>query len=86
MLAGAGDGNGIQQFKEVEIQTRQQFVKSAFLWRQFAPGIELLLRLAENLIDGMRGVQLVIPEFRHPLVCQLQLVAQVGESVVHRCG
>ena len=84
VLAGAGNGHGVQQFEEVEIQTVEERFRSALLGRKFAPGVELPLRLTENLVDGVCGGKFFVPLFCSPLVGQGDLVLEVVEAVVHR--
>ena len=60
MLSGSGDGNAVQNFKEVKIKGAEQRVCGAFLCGEFTPGIERLLRLLENILNRFPGVQLGI--------------------------
>ena len=84
MLPGPGDGDAVQHFKEVKIQHPQKVFGGALGLRFAAPDVERLLRLPEYLFDGTAGVQLVVNERDVPLIGQRQLIAQIGESVVHR--
>jgi len=60
VLSGSGDGNAVQNFKEVKIKGAEQRVCGAFLCGEFTPGIERLLRLLENILNRFPGVQLGI--------------------------
>ena len=55
MLAGTGNGHAVQHFKEVEVQHFEKLIGGAFGWFPFAPHIKCFLRIAEYIIDGVRG-------------------------------
>ena len=55
MLARTGNGHAVQHFKEVEVQHFEKLIGGAFGWFPFAPHIKCFLRIAEYIIDGVRG-------------------------------
>ena len=86
MPAAAGNGDAVQHLKEVKVEGFQQSIRGALLHRQLAPRIERLLCVAENFVDGMRGVQLVIDLPGIAFIGQRQLIAQIIKAVIDRCG
>lgn len=63
MLSGSCYGYAIQNFKEVKIKGTEQRIGGAFLYRKFAPGVERLLSLLKNILNGLLGIQLGIDVF-----------------------
>ena len=51
MVTGPGNGNRVQNFKEVKIQLGKQSFRSSFFCRELAPCIIDALSLAENHVD-----------------------------------
>ena len=84
MAAGPGNGHTVQQGEKVEVQHGQEFLGGALAGRELAPGIESFLRLAENLVNGLLGVQFAIEFGSVALIGKGKLVAQVNEAVVDR--
>ena len=86
MFTGAGNGHAVQQLKKVKIQCAQQRICGSFLLRQFAPCIERLLRLLENILHVFGCIQPLIKELRVPLIGKGKLVLQINKTVVDwRC-
>ena len=79
------DGQGIEEFEEIEIEEVEQTLRGAFFRFEAAPGIEGLLGAAENLVDAGLGLELGVHRFGLAFVGECQLVAQVIEAVVDRC-
>ena len=84
MFPGSGDGNGVQNFKEIEVQHLQKVCSSAFIGLPFAPGIKGSLSITEDFVDGSAGIQLLINDICVAFVCQCNLVFQIVEAVVNR--
>ena len=84
MLAGARNCDAVKHFKEVKIQRAKQIVRRALLDFQLAPGVEGLLRLAEDFINGFCCGELAVDQSCIALISQGELIAQVGKAVVHR--
>ena len=86
MLPAARNGHAVQHLEKIKVQRLEQRFGRAPLCGQLAPCVEGLLCAAEDLVDGMRGVQLVVDLRSIALIGQCQLIAQVVKAVVDRRG
>jgi len=86
MFAGTGDGDTVQEGEEIELQQLQQVFRRPLLALILAPFIEGRLGTAEDDIHRFSCIELVVDEGGIALIGQLELVPEVGEPVVHRCG
>ena len=84
VLSGSGDGYAVQNFKEVKIKGAEQCIGGAFFCGKFAPGVEHLLSLLENILDGLLGIQLGIDIFGIALIGNGKLIFKVYKTVVNR--
>src|SRR5271165_419846 len=84
MLAGAGDGQQVEQLEVVEAEHVQETRRLTLSILQSEPAVELKLRLANRCLDAGNavGVQSHIVS----LGDESDLVLQVGEAVVYRRG
>ena len=78
------DGQGIEEFEEIEVEQVEQALRGSFFRFEAAPGVEGLLGAAEDLVDSGFGLELGIHRFGPAFVGEGQLVAQVVEAVVDR--
>ena len=86
VLAGAGDGDGVKELEEVEVQHAQDRVRGALLGGELRPLLERDLGLTEDLLDRLADVKLGRELLRLALIGQLELVLQIVEPVVDRRG
>jgi len=86
VLAGARDGDAVEQFEEVEVQRVQDGSRCSLLWWKLCPCVEVGLRTTEYVLYRLAGAQLLAEVLGVTLVGQCQLIAQVIEAVVHRSG
>ena len=84
MLSGSGNGYAIQNFKEVKIKGTEQRIGGAFLYRKFAPGVERLLSLLKNILNGLLGIQLGIDVFGVAFIGNRKLIFQINKTVINR--
>jgi len=84
VLARAGDGQQVQQLEVVEAKHFDQASRGAQVIIHIEPAIELLLRPPGGVVDA--GDALVQQRSVDALGGECDLIAQVGEPVVHRGG
>ena len=80
------DGNGVQYLKEVEVQHFEQVLSGALLRWPFAPCIKSLLCIFEDIINAAGCIQLFIDQFGIAFIGKRQLIFQIVEAVIDRCG
>ena len=86
MASASGDGNRIQQFKEIEVQFFKQALRGALFGLQLGPSVVCQLCRAEYIIYAAVDVKNLVDLLSMTFVCQLQLVLQVVEAVVDWSG
>ena len=86
MLSGSCYRNAVQNLEEVKVQHLQKIIRRAVARLPFAPGVKRLLRVAEYIINGTRGLKFTVNERTVTLIGQLKLVFQIIETRVHRRG
>ena len=86
MASASGDGNRIQQFKEIEVQFFKQALRGALFGLQLGPSVVCQLCRAEHIIYAAVDVKNLVDLLSMTFVCQLQLVLQVVETVVDWSG
>ena len=84
MASASGNGNRIQQFKEIEVQFFKQALRGALFGLQLGPSVICQLCRAEHIIYAAVDVKNLVDLLSMTFVCQLQLVLQVVEAVVDR--
>ncbi len=80
----AGDGDAVEQLKEIEVQGGEDSRSGAVGRRQFGPCVERGLGAAENLVDVFADLELRAETLGFALIGEGQLVFEIGEAVVHR--
>ena len=87
MLTAASNSHSIQHLEEVKRKHIEQFLRGALLGVfDFRPRIILGLSRTEDIFNRTVCIQLVVNQTLITLISQLQLVLQVVEAVVYRCG
>ena len=86
MASASGNGNRIQQFKEIEVQFFKQALRGALFGLQLGPSVVCQLCRAEHIIYAAVDVKNLVDLLSMSFVCQLQLVLQVVETVVDWSG
>ena len=81
---GAGDGDGIEELEEIEIECFEDGGGGAGIWGEFGPGVEGGLGAAENLVDVLCRTQLAGEVFGVAFIGEGELVFEVVEAVVAR--
>ena len=86
MATTACNGNGVEDFKEIEVEFLEQFCCGALFCRYACPAVIRCLCLTEYIVNATRCVQQGVDICAVALVCKLQLVFKVVEAVVYGSG
>ena len=86
VAARAGDGDAVQQFEKIEVERVENGGGGALFGRQGGPRIEGGLGAAENFVDVLFRTEFRLELVRLAFVSEGELVAEIGETVVHRGG
>ena len=83
MPTTACNGNGVEDFKEIEVEFLEQLCCGTLFCRYSCPAVIRCLCLTEYIVNATRCVQQGVDICAVALVCKLQLVFKVVEAVVY---
>jgi len=84
MLSGAGDGDAVQQFEKVEVQSLQDSLGGALFRRKPGPCVERSLGTTKDFLNTYLCPKFLAKCLGFALVGQGELIAQVSETIVNR--
>ena len=83
MLARTCNSYRIKQIEKIIAEVLQQILHCAFCRRQLRPMIIGCLRITENIIYRIFGIQLIINFAAITLIGQLKLILQIVKAIIN---